>query len=470
MNNFFTQFKDRARVTRLSHDEKQAMRVQLYNYVEQNPAGAFGIPADKAYTPVPSTFYFFSPRYLVPIALLLVVGLGSGTAFAAQSALPGNPLYAVKIHVNEAVQTALATTPEAKAEVNAQLATTRLEEAESLASTGELNAAATAQLAGNFAAHAEAAQANTSDVESNDPGTAAQLGAQFNGALAAHSAILAQIGNDSKSDETMQNSNSLALQVTQEAEHGKRNDDGSAIAIAIDTSALVPPVATTSTTTTAPSNGARIRTFAAATTTATTSTGKAKGKNANNNANPSDAKIAASLGAQASTTLAAVAADFAALKPSLNANTSAQVATQIAGMQTTFAVATAELAAGNTSGAVQDFAAVVRMSVKLDAYLKAGKKFNWVLLTGLLTNLNLNTSGGSNANSNHGFNERGGNDNGKTPGTTTTSIEVQASGGSSNTGSSSEGGGSSDSTTHNSGHDGSSGDNASGTVNVDLHL
>ena len=384
MNNFFTELKNSARANKLSQSEKQAMRVRLYNYLEQNPMGTFAAPAALA-RPVRSTFFFFSPRYMVPLAFILIIGLGSGTAFAAQGALPGDTLYPVKINVNEAVQTALATSPTAKAEVQAQLATTRLEEAETLAATGKLDANATAALASNFTAHAKAAQAVTQIIESSDPGTAAQLGADFNSTLAAHGAILTQIGDDSKSDETIQNSNTLAMAIQQET-----NDDHQDTATNTDTSVVV--IATATPVAAAPTNDSRIRTFAAAmpvassTTTTTAPLAKAKGKEpVVQSVNPNDAKIAASLGAQASTSLAAMAKDFAAIKPALDSDTSAQLTAQMANLQTRYASASAELAAGNTSAAVHDFAAVIRTSVKLDAYFNAGKNINIKLLLGLLS-------------------------------------------------------------------------------------
>ena len=369
MNNFFTQLKEKARTIRLSHDEKQSMRVQLHTYFEQNPIGTFDVPA-KIPKPMPSMYYFFSPRYLVPAALLLVVGLSGGTAFAAQSALPGNPLYAIKININEKVQTALATTPQAKAEVNAQLATNRLEEAETLAVSGKLDATTTAELAANFSEHAKAAQDNTADVGASDPGTAAQLGAQFNGTLAAHSAILAQIGDDASSSTTVDNAHSLAMEIQNQTGHGKRaGDGGSVLALATDTNAPTPAAAP------------QLKTMSAV------STDFAASSTASEAVHPVDPAIAASLSAQASTSIAAALQDFAAIKPSLDAATSEQIAAQFAAIQNNYT-------AGN-------FALAIRLAVKLDAYIKAGKKFNINLLSGLLTNTNTqdaSSSEGGNSN------------------------------------------------------------------------
>jgi hypothetical protein len=429
MNGFFTQLKNLARTIKLSTGEKQNMRVNLYNYLEQNPIGTFAVPASKAFTPVPSMYFFFSPRYMVPIALLLVVGLSGGTAFAAQGAMPGDALYAVKINVNEPVAVALATNSAAKAQVNASIATTRLEEAETLAANGKLDAAATAQLASNFTAHAKAAETNTTDVESNDPGAAAQLGTDFNSTLAAHSAILSQIGDDSKDDATIQNSNSLAIEVQREADHGNHqgtSDSSNAstgVTLAIATAA--PATATPSV-----SNGSRIRTFAAvapqaATGTATSSgttsvSAKTKGKSSSNSGNPNDAKIAASLAVQASTSIKAMLQDYAVIEPSLDANTSSQLAAQIAVVQTQYSQ-------GN-------FAAAIRTAIKLDIYFKAGKTINIKLLSGLL-----NISGGNGSDNNSG----------KAPSTPATTT---------------------DNSSDNSGKGGPEDQDASGTVNVQLHL
>jgi Domain of unknown function (DUF5667) len=448
MNEFFTQFKTKARTIKLSHDEKQAMRVQLYTYFERNPVQP--VVAQSPARPVPSMYYFFSARYMIPIALVLVIGLSSGTAFAAQSALPGQPLYAVKINVNEKVATALATTPQAKAQVNAQLATTRLEEAETLASTGKLDATTTAQLADNFAAHATAAQANTASLQAQDPGAAAQIGAEFDSTLAAHGAILAQIGDDSSNAQVTQNSNALAVQVQQASQQGTEQDGqtasqgGTVVAIATDTSAPVTPAAAT------PANSPmRVTTFAAKSKVQLPDEGQSSDASSSTSdassttvvpavavkivtpINPKDPQIAAALGAQASTSIASTIQDFDAIQSALDATTSAQINTQISGLQDLYAKAATELSAGNAADAVSDFTRALRTSTKLDTYLKAGKKFNVSLLSSLITmnGINLRVPG-----SNKGViikvtapDASGGNENEKAPNVATTTTTTDGS-------------------------------------------
>lgn len=192
MNDFFQQLKKEALTTKLSHDEKQGLRVALYDAMRQPRA----VVQEVHYTRVRSSYVWFSPRFALPVAVLLVAGLGTGTAFAAQGALPGDPLYAIKINAVEPALGALAIGTEAKAQWHAQVAQTRLEEAEELAVAGILNAATSAELAENFDEHNKEAEALAQKVDDEHPGFGAELTAQFDSSLAAHSSILSRLGKD----------------------------------------------------------------------------------------------------------------------------------------------------------------------------------------------------------------------------------------------------------------------------------
>jgi hypothetical protein len=163
-------FKNEAYKIRMTPEEKAAMRQRI-----------FGMPV---HSPVRSPYFIFSfqfSRVVVPLSVVLVVLVGSGTAYAAQGALPGSPLYAVKINIDEPVRIALATTPEAKAAVNAAIAQSRLEEAQELEAQGRLDATTTQELERNFDEHASralafiasttAALAVTQSLENSPPGT-----------------------------------------------------------------------------------------------------------------------------------------------------------------------------------------------------------------------------------------------------------------------------------------------------------
>ena len=138
--------RNEAEKIRLSGAEKSAMRASI-----------FGTP-----TPVVlhrSSYVFLSPRYLVPLFVVLVVFIGGGTTSAAQGALPGDLLYPVKVSINEKVEVALAPTPAAKAEVQVRLAERRVEEAQKLSSQGRLNKKTAKILSDDFDEHAAQAVA-----------------------------------------------------------------------------------------------------------------------------------------------------------------------------------------------------------------------------------------------------------------------------------------------------------------------
>src|SRR3989344_24234 len=133
--------RNEAEKIRLRSAEKSAMRASI-----------FGTP-----TPVVlhrSSYVFLSPRYLVPLFVVLVVFIGGGTPAAARGALRGDLLYPVKVSINEKVEVALAPTPAAKAEVQVRLAERRVDEARELSARGRLDKKTAKALTDDFVEHA----------------------------------------------------------------------------------------------------------------------------------------------------------------------------------------------------------------------------------------------------------------------------------------------------------------------------
>jgi hypothetical protein len=156
MNEFFKNLKQEALTTKLSQNEKQYLRMSLYDAMKKPPATVQEVRVVRA---VRSSYFWFSPRFAMPVAVLLVIGLGTGTAFAAQGSLPGGILYPVKIHVNEAVEVALANTPEEKAKTEESIADRRVVEAQTLDAQDRLDATTMQELEDNFDEHASRARA-----------------------------------------------------------------------------------------------------------------------------------------------------------------------------------------------------------------------------------------------------------------------------------------------------------------------
>lgn len=125
----------------LSDYERSVSRESLKLFMKEHPAEApFGVRASdyfrSRFSSVQATH--FMRLHPVALSLILVLGAGVGTSYAAEGAVPGEPLYPVKIHVNESVQAALAVSDEAKIDWSIKQVNRRLDEAEKLAYRGEL--------------------------------------------------------------------------------------------------------------------------------------------------------------------------------------------------------------------------------------------------------------------------------------------------------------------------------------------
>lgn len=92
----------------------------------------------------PWTVYSFNMwiqqhRWISAVVVIAVVLLAGNSAVrASNDALPGDTLYPIKVNIVEPVRVALAATPVAKAEIQAELVQKRLQEAETLAARGTL--------------------------------------------------------------------------------------------------------------------------------------------------------------------------------------------------------------------------------------------------------------------------------------------------------------------------------------------
>ena len=136
MNKFEEKLKRAAGEYRLTAEEKSAMRAVLASAMRGAERRSIASPYMR----------FVHLSRSVALGVLALVLIGTGTAYASTGALPGDPLYSVKVNVVEPAIGALQTTPEAKAAWQAHLAETRLTEAETLATQDKLSAPVAAQI------------------------------------------------------------------------------------------------------------------------------------------------------------------------------------------------------------------------------------------------------------------------------------------------------------------------------------
>lgn len=214
MSRFTEQLKKTAAEVRLTAREKDAMHRAL--------RAAMGAPEPSA--PTLSPYFFFSTRFATPVAFILVLALGGGTAYAAQGALPGDALYPVKLALNERVESALAISDEAKADVEARFAARRAEEAETLAARGTLSEEVRTELEFAVVAHVEKARALAARLDTKKPGLAEALSARLSSSLAAHDRILAYVGEKSEHADSKENARVFAAHLSRTSADTEEHD------------------------------------------------------------------------------------------------------------------------------------------------------------------------------------------------------------------------------------------------------
>jgi len=119
-------------------------------------------------------------------SLLVLSMIGGGASYAAESAVPGDILYPLKIHVTEPLMMRMARTEGERARIDALRAERRLFEAERLAARGEMNAERAASLQSSFGAHASAVEARLMTLAKDEKSEQAiELSNEFGAAIKA---------------------------------------------------------------------------------------------------------------------------------------------------------------------------------------------------------------------------------------------------------------------------------------------
>ncbi|HVS79932.1 MAG TPA: DUF5667 domain-containing protein [Candidatus Paceibacterota bacterium] len=151
------------------------------------------------------------------LALILLVACG-GITVAAQNALPGDPLYAVKLNVNEELPGLFAFSTQAKADYEAGLAERRLNEVTSLSAEGKLTPEARTQIEANLQAHVDNVEKSVNKLQSeNDARGAVEVSSDLASTLHAHEQVLLDLS--SRSDEAGEVASTLRQQLGSISDH-----------------------------------------------------------------------------------------------------------------------------------------------------------------------------------------------------------------------------------------------------------
>lgn len=144
--------------------------------------------------------YFMEKKFVPALSLALLLIATGGTSLAAESALPGDMLYSVKINLNEQIRGFTAVTPEAKAKFALEVTDRRLKEVALLSSKGLLNAKSSSIIQGQLLKQAGHIRNQVASlVATNNIRAAQEISLNFESSLRAHELILEKISNQSES-------------------------------------------------------------------------------------------------------------------------------------------------------------------------------------------------------------------------------------------------------------------------------
>lgn len=180
----------RAQNIKMSPAEKSQHRNELMQFMEK-AAAMPEVHADKTHLSPQGPGWFFRKMRSAYVAVPMALAVSAGVVFAAQSALPGDLLYGLKVGVIEKVQTGLVFSGQQKAKLDAAFAVRRLEEGEALARQNKL----AGELKNELSSHFEEQSAKLMDdinslKKEHDEATAAEIDSSFAQSLKVHQEIV----------------------------------------------------------------------------------------------------------------------------------------------------------------------------------------------------------------------------------------------------------------------------------------
>ena len=172
----------------LDENEKLQMKIRLQSFMQKHPPASAKEGERFRWTVL---WY----RFGAVAAGLCLVAAGGTVSYAAEGSLPGDPLYPVKLYVNEPVLVALSLSSEAKAEAHERLVQRRLREIEIvIIQKGEsAEEALDNDVRENLAYHLDIAHKTIAGIAEESPEVAAAESARFEAVLEAHTGVLTNL-------------------------------------------------------------------------------------------------------------------------------------------------------------------------------------------------------------------------------------------------------------------------------------
>lgn len=158
MDKTFKKFFVRAHGLSLRPEDKDALLREMRSFMEENPVTEEPAPEKRPRSTI------FRMRF-IPLTAAFVLLFSIGTPmYAAESALPGDFLYAVKVSINEQIRSFLSFSPTSKALWEIRRAERRLEEASVLLETGKISTEEGEEILKNLRANMDSVEQHINSV------------------------------------------------------------------------------------------------------------------------------------------------------------------------------------------------------------------------------------------------------------------------------------------------------------------
>jgi len=199
----FKEIIDSAKEVKLTEKERTVLFSAVDTYIRKNPARVEvgGMPGRADSRSLRNdinwfTYIFSGGMRMTSFALAIFLILGGSTSLAAQGALPGDLLYAVKVNINEGVKTLFVSRAN-RANFEAERAGLRLKEVETLAENGELTEKTKKEAEANFDAHVSSVEKNIEEFNnSGEIKKVYDVSVKFETSLKSHEASLSNLRNN----------------------------------------------------------------------------------------------------------------------------------------------------------------------------------------------------------------------------------------------------------------------------------
>ncbi|NCO05051.1 MAG: hypothetical protein GW939_02790 [Candidatus Magasanikbacteria bacterium] len=196
MKQFRAQFIKEQKDLGLHADEKSVVRDRLVQQMQLQPVRILASNRQDIQHAKKGKFLFFNQKYMfAKILVAVILALTGGTSVAAETALPGDFLYPVKVEVNERVRSVASFSTEAKANWETRVVERRAEEAQRLVEQDEdLTVQERAEFTSSVEAHVAHLEglADELDAKGNEQ-AAAQVAARLGTAIEAVSSSLSKV-------------------------------------------------------------------------------------------------------------------------------------------------------------------------------------------------------------------------------------------------------------------------------------